>query len=65
MYALPLPEDGLSLQEVLAYTVDMVLAKRNTADEARGIAEPCRVMKKNMERCDRELEAMARAPVER
>lgn len=49
MYALPLPEDGLSLREVLAYTVDMVLAKRTTADEARGIGEPCRVMEKNME----------------
>lgn len=35
--------------EVLAYTVDMVLAKRTTADEARGIGEPCRVMEKNME----------------
>jgi hypothetical protein len=60
MHGLPLPEDALSLQEVLAYTVDMVLSKRTTADEARAIAELCRVMEKNMARCERELEAMVR-----
>jgi hypothetical protein len=60
LHALPLPEDALSLQEVLAYTVDMVLSKRTTADEVRAIAELCRVMEKNLVRCERELDAMAR-----
>jgi len=60
MHALPLPEDALSLQEVLAYTVDMVLSKRATGDEARAIAELCRIMEKNLARCERELDAIAR-----
>jgi len=60
LHALPLPEDALSLQEVLAYTVDMVLSKRTTADEAHAIAELCRVMEKNLARCERELDALAR-----
>ncbi len=60
VHGLPLPEDGLSLQEVLAYTVDMVLSKQATAEEAHAVAELCRVMEKNMARCERELEAMAR-----
>ncbi|MFI5108378.1 MAG: hypothetical protein ACHP78_06000, partial [Terriglobales bacterium] len=57
---LPLPKDALSLQEVLAYTVDMVLSKRTTGDEARAIAELCRIMEKNLARCERELDAMVR-----
>jgi len=61
MHALPLPEDPLSLQEMLAYTVDMVLSKRTTADEARAVAELCRIMEKNLERCDRQLKSMAEA----
>jgi len=60
MHALPLPEDALSLQEVLAYTVDMVLSKRTTGDEARAIAELCRIMEKNLARCEGELEEMRR-----
>jgi hypothetical protein len=60
IHALPLPEDALSLQEVLAYTVDMVLSKRTTPDEARAIAELCRIMQKNLAGCEQELEAMAR-----
>ena len=60
LHGFPLPEDGLSLQEMLAYTVDMVLCKRTTAEEAHAIAELCRVMEKNLARCERELAAMAR-----
>jgi len=41
--------------------VDMVLSKRTTADEARAVAELCRIMEKNLERCDRQLKGMAEA----
>jgi hypothetical protein len=58
--ALPFPEDGLSLQEMLGYAAVCVIDKQITADEARAIAELCRVMEKNMARCERELELMAR-----
>jgi len=58
--ALPLPEDALSLQETLGRAVDMVLSKRITAQEARAVAELCRIMEKNLARCELELEEMAR-----
>jgi len=60
VHALPLPEDALSLQEVLGRAVDMVLSKRITAQEALAVAELCRIMEKNLARCERELEFMAR-----
>jgi hypothetical protein len=60
VHGLPLPEDGLSLQEVLAFTVDLVLSKQATPEQAHAVAELCRVMEKNMTRCERELEAMGR-----
>ncbi|MFZ3213418.1 MAG: hypothetical protein WA188_18095 [Terriglobales bacterium] len=58
--ALPLPEDALSLQEVLGRAVDMVLSKQITAQEARAVAELCCIMEKNLARCERQLELMAR-----
>ncbi len=58
--ALPFPEDGFALQEMLGYTALGVLDKRITADEARAIAELCRIMEKNLARCESELESMAR-----
>jgi hypothetical protein len=58
--ALPLPEDALSLQETMGHVVDLVLSHRISADEARAVAELCRVMEKNLARCERELEEMAR-----
>jgi len=60
VHALPLPEDALSLQEVLGRAVDMVLSKQITAQEALAVAELCRIMEKNLARCERELEFMAR-----
>ena len=61
--ALPLPEDALSLQETLGRAVDMVLSKQITAQEARAVAELCRIMEKNLARCESELEEMARRGV--
>lgn len=58
--ALPLPEDALSLQETLGRAVDMVLSRQITAHEARAVAELCRIMEKNLGRCELELEEMAR-----
>jgi len=58
--ALPLPEDALSLQETMGHVVDLVLSHRISADEARAVAELCRVMEKNLARCERELEETAR-----
>lgn len=58
--ALPFPEDGFALQEMLGYAALAVLDKRITPDEARVIGELCRIMEKNLARCERELEAMAR-----
>jgi hypothetical protein len=60
MHGLPLPEDGLSLQEVLAFTVDQVLSRQVTPEQGHAVAELCRVMEKNMTRCERELEMMGR-----
>ena len=54
--ALPLPEDALSLQETLGRAVDMVLSKQITAQEARAVAELCRIMEKNVARCELQLE---------
>jgi len=59
-YALPLPEDGLSLQETLGCAVDLVMSQRITAHEACAVAELCRVMEKNLARCERELGELAR-----
>jgi hypothetical protein len=61
LQGLPLPEDPLSLQEVLEYTVEMVLSKRTTADEARAIAELCHIMEKNLAHCEQQLDRMADA----
>jgi len=58
-YALPLPEDALSLQETMGHTVDLVLTHRISADEARAVAELCRIMEKNLARCQHELDAVA------
>jgi len=58
--ALPLPEDALSLQETLGRAVDLVLSQQITAQEARAVAELCRIMEKNLGRCELELEEMAR-----
>ena len=58
--ALPLPEDALSPQETLARAVDMVLSKQITTHEARAVAELCRIMEKNLARCELQLEEMAR-----
>jgi hypothetical protein len=58
--SLPFPEDGLSLQETLANAVDLVMSQQITADEARAVAELCRVMEKNLGRCERELGEIAR-----
>jgi len=60
MHGLPLPADGLSLQEMLGYAVDMVLSRRISADEGHAIAELRRIMEKNLARCERELEAVLR-----
>jgi len=60
VHPLPLPEDALSLQETLARAVDMVLSQQITAHEARAVAELCCIMEKNLARCERELDAMAR-----
>ncbi len=59
MHALPLPEDALSLQEMMARAVDLVMSKRLTAHEAHAIAELCRIMQKNLGGCEHELEAAA------
>ncbi len=56
----PFPEDGFALQEMLGFTALGVLDKRITADEARAIAELCRIMEKNLARCERELEGIVR-----
>jgi len=58
--SMPFPEDGLSLQETLANAVDLVMSQQITADEARAVAELCRVMEKNLGRCERELCEIAR-----
>ncbi len=58
--ALPFPEDGFGLQEMLGYAALAVLDKRITSDEARAIAELCRIMEKNLARCERELEDLRR-----
>ena len=58
--ALPFPEDALSLQEMLGYVVVCVIDKLITAEQARAITELCRIMEKNLPRCERELEMTAR-----
>jgi len=60
MHALPLPEDALSLQEMMVRAVDLVMSKRLTAEEAHAIAELCRIMQKNLGGCEHELEAITR-----
>jgi hypothetical protein len=37
MHGLPLPEDGLSLQEVLAFIVDQVLSRQATPERAHAV----------------------------
>jgi hypothetical protein len=60
VYGLPLPEDGLTLQEVLGLTVELVLSEQVTPDVGHAVADLCRVMEKNMTRCEREQEAIGR-----
>ncbi len=54
--ALPYPEDGLSLQEIMGRVVAWTLTKRVTGTEAQAIADLCRTMERNLGRCQRELE---------
>jgi hypothetical protein len=58
--ALPFPEDALGLQEMLGYVVVCVIDKLIDADQARAITELCRIMEKNLPRCESELESMVR-----
>ena len=60
--ALPFPEDALALQEMMGYVAVCVIDKLITADEARAIAELCRIMEKNLDRCRRALEGTVRRP---
>ena len=57
--ALPFPEDALSLQEMMGYVVVCLVDKVINEDQARVISDLCRIMEKNLARCERELEEMA------
>ena len=58
--ALPFPQDGLSLQEMLGYAVIMLIDKQIDAEQAHAIADLGRIMEKNLARCQNELDAMGR-----
>jgi hypothetical protein len=57
--ALPFPEDALSLQEMMGYVVVCVVDKVIDSEQARVISDLCRIMEKNLARCESELEEMA------
>jgi hypothetical protein len=61
MHGLPLPEDSLSLQEMLAYTVDMVLKRRITPEEGQAVAAIGRIMQKNLVGCELEMKAIRKS----
>jgi len=55
---LPFPEDALSLQEMMGYVVVCVIDKLIDADQAHAIAELCRIMEKNLWRCENQTSQM-------
>lgn len=53
--ALPYPEDAISIQQLLAQTLSMVLLKRITPQQGRAAAALCREMRANLARFEWEM----------
>lgn len=54
---MPYPEDAVSLQEVMARTLDLLLSRRITPAMASAIERLCRLMMKNLSRYREEMQA--------
>ncbi len=55
MLGMPYPEDAISLQEVMAQTVAMVLNRELEADKALAVQKLCQTMEKNLLEFKREV----------
>jgi len=53
---MPFPEDALSLQNLMAVTISLMLKGTITPQKANAIANICRVMRQNVFDCKKELE---------
>ena len=54
---MPYPEDSVSLQEVMARTLDLLLSRRITPAMANAIEKLCRLMMRNLSRYREEMQA--------
>ena len=52
---MPYPEDAISIQQVLAETMGLLLCKHITPEEARAVAALCREMRQNLVRFEWEM----------
>lgn len=52
---MPYPEDAISIQQVLAETLGMVLLKHITPEQGRAVAALCREMRQNLQRFEWEM----------
>ncbi len=52
---MPYPEDAISIQQVLAETMGMLLNRHITPDQARSVAVLCREMRQNLARFEWEM----------
>ena len=53
--ALPYPEDAISIQQLLAQTMGMMLNRHITPEQARAVASLCREMRQNLPRFEWEM----------
>ena len=53
--ALPYPEDAISIQQLLAQTMGMMLNRHITPEQARAVATLCRELRQNLPRFEWEM----------
>jgi hypothetical protein len=56
VFGMPYPEDAVSVQEILARAVSMVVGREMKPEQARAIALLCREMRQNLPAYEREME---------
>ncbi len=56
VFGMPYPEDAVSVQEILARAVAMVVRREMNPQQARAVAMLCRELRQNVAACEREVE---------
>jgi hypothetical protein len=56
VFGMPYPEDAVSVQEILARAVSMVVRREMSPEHAKAVAMLCREMRQNLAAYEREME---------